>query len=199
MIPTSALHKPTDISARLICTIVSVRLSIDGVEIHCRQIVALSLAQFVIELRKLPKARESFPRRYGDHLCLDVFNSLNLTDCRSERGFASQPLLSDDDHVNEQLYPPKSIKTRPRSKSKPDDIFIHPAESNIARADAVALEMGLGGETDRVRGSSYLRDEPAWETGKGRDMAREMLLGSHRKKSSPEQSSVNVGSDDDYS
>ncbi|TFK26781.1 hypothetical protein FA15DRAFT_667071 [Coprinopsis marcescibilis] len=29
------------------------------------------------------------------------------------------------------------IKTRPRSRSKPDDIYIHPNESNIARADAL--------------------------------------------------------------
>ena len=66
--------------------------------------------------------------------------------------------------------------TRPRSKSKPDDIFIHPAQSNIARADAVAMELGLAGETERVQGYA-LPEDSAWEVGKGRDLAREMLLG----------------------
>ena len=32
-------------------------------------------------------------------------------------------------------------QTRPRSKSKPDSIFIHPRFNNIARADAAALEL----------------------------------------------------------
>jgi len=82
----------------------------------------------------------------------------------------SRPLLS-----KERAYP----KTRPRSKSKPDDIFIHPTQSNIARADAFALQMGLGGETERVQEYKVPESEDSgWEVGKGKEFAREMLIGS---------------------
>ncbi|KAF8167403.1 copper transporter [Crassisporium funariophilum] len=135
-------------------------------------IASLSIAQFAIELQKLPKA-PTLPQ--------------NRDDTSSE-----QPLLSHD-----RDYPLKSVKTRPRSKSKPDDIFIHPAESNIARADAVALTLGLAGDTERVQGGYRVRDESGWEAGKGKDMAREMLLGS--KKTSPPRTHkpFNIGSDSD--
>jgi len=104
-----------------------------------------------------------------------------------------QPLLSQ----NQQ-----PCKTRPRSKSKPDEIFIHPAESNIARADAVALELGLGGNTERVTSHHYhSRDMPTWETGKGRDVARQMLAGPakppHSQRQSHEQFFIGKGSDSD--
>ncbi|KAF8910083.1 copper transporter [Gymnopilus junonius] len=131
-------------------------------------IVALSAAQFVIELKSLPEPRDL--QRMSEP--------------------ASEPLLSH----GEQSLPLQSFKTGPRSKSKPEDIFIHPAESNIARADAVALEMGIAGETERVRAFSYLHAEPQWEIGKGKDLAREMLLGSHTKKSSHEHFHINSGS-----
>ena len=67
------------------------------------------------------------------------------------------------------------MTTRPRSKSKPDlDIFIHPAESNIARADALAMQMGLAANSERVHiappGSAK------WETGKGPDVAKQLLI-----------------------
>lgn len=69
---------------------------------------------------------------------------------------------------------------RTRSKSKPDNIFIHPAQSNLARADAAAQQLGLSGDTDLVQGSTYLENgEGHWELGKGRDTARE-LLGSRK-------------------
>jgi len=59
--------------------------------------------------------------------------------------------------------------------------------SNIARADAAALEMGLAGSTERVQSYGYTKEEPPWEMGKGKDMAREMLLGRalHKKTPSP--------------
>jgi hypothetical protein len=72
---------------------------------------------------------------------------------------------------------------RPRSKSKPDAIFIHPAESNLARADAAALELGLSGSTDRVHGNRYQRAEPAWEVGAGQGAARALLGSANRKTS----------------
>jgi hypothetical protein len=65
-------------------------------------------------------------------------------------------------------------------RSKPDDIFIHPSDSNLARADAVALEMGLSGDTDRVQEVKYPDEEAAWELGKGKDMARALLGSSHQ-------------------
>jgi len=73
---------------------------------------------------------------------------------------------------------------RPRSRSKPDAIFIHPAQSNLARADAVALELGLSGSTDRVHGNRYPREEPsAWEVGAGQGAARALLGSANRKAS----------------
>lgn len=71
-------------------------------------------------------------------------------------------------------------------------------QSNIARADAVALEMGLAGETERVKANSYTREESVWEIGKGRDMARELLMGSQDKKKAREPFYIN-GSDLDSS
>ncbi|KAH8094726.1 hypothetical protein BXZ70DRAFT_947289 [Cristinia sonorae] len=74
---------------------------------------------------------------------------------------------------------PSSSRTRPRSKSKPADIFIHPAESNLARADAAAQQLGVSGDTERVKSNQYpVDDDAAWEVGKGKDFARELLLGS---------------------
>ena len=102
----------------------------------------------------------------------------------------NQPLLT----CEERVYPLKNVQTRPRSKSKPDDIFIHPTNSNIARADAVAQELGISGDTDRVTGHSYPKEEPAWEIGKGRDVAREML-GSTKK--IPSHGSFYIGNDSD--
>lgn len=101
----------------------------------------------------------------------------------------SQPLLQ------EHPYPLKSVRTRQdsRSRPKPDDIFIHPAQSNLARADAAALELGISGGTERVHANIYQHEEAAWEVGQGRDMARELLLGQKRKK----QPSFLVGSDSD--
>ena len=77
----------------------------------------------------------------------------------------------------------RPLTTRPRSRSKPADIFIHPTDSNLARADAAAQQLGVSGDTDRVKSSWYPteNDTPTWETGKGRDIAREMLGSASRK------------------
>lgn len=88
------------------------------------------------------------------------------------------------------LDEPHSPSKRPRAKSrsKPSSIFIHPNDSNIARADAAAVEMGIQGDTDRVQISNKYPDErsSAWEHGKGRDMARDLLGGTkqHSRSSS---------------
>ncbi|KAF8665336.1 hypothetical protein AX16_000355 [Volvariella volvacea WC 439] len=83
--------------------------------------------------------------------------------------------------------------TRPRSRSKPDAIFIHPNDSNIARADAAALELGIGGDTEYVKGDVYTHEPARWETGAGRDMAR-ALLGSGRQK---RDTGFTIGDDSD--
>lgn len=75
------------------------------------------------------------------------------------------------------------VPTRPRSRSKPDAIFIHPTESNLARADAVALELGLSGNTDRVQGNVYDLEEAPWATGAGQKAARTLLGAAHRRSS----------------
>ncbi|KAF9486479.1 copper transporter [Pholiota conissans] len=139
-------------------------------------VITLSTAQFVIELQKKPKSA----------------TSRNIYDAAHTYHSASQPLLRQEEC---DYYPPKTVQTRPRSKSKPDSIFIHPTESNIARADAVALELGLGGDTELVKGYSYTKEEPAWEIGKGKDLAREILQGS-RKSSSPTHQPFLINDDD---
>ncbi|KAI0713106.1 hypothetical protein C8T65DRAFT_645493 [Cerioporus squamosus] len=91
-----------------------------------------------------------------------------------------EPLLTspNDDRFSESssTYPP-TRPNRPRSRSKPDSIFIHPNHSNIARADAAAVQLGLAGDTDLVKGNVYPADGETWEPGRGRDVARELLLG----------------------
>lgn len=83
--------------------------------------------------------------------------------------------------------------TRPRSKSKPDGIFIHPTHSNIARAEVIAVRMGLDTQNEYVDPSSYTyprspsqtSDSPAqgnrrgWGTGNARDVARGLFDGSN--------------------
>ncbi|KAI0778849.1 hypothetical protein BD413DRAFT_632318 [Trametes elegans] len=72
--------------------------------------------------------------------------------------------------------PPRPAQqTRPRSKSKPGDIFIHPSDSNLARADAAAAELGLAGDTERVKANVYPAAEDPWQHGQGRAVARELL------------------------
>lgn len=66
--------------------------------------------------------------------------------------------------------------TRPRSKSKPSNIFIHPADSNLARADAAAVQLGITGDTELVKGNQFPANrETPWQLGKGKDLARELL------------------------
>jgi hypothetical protein len=70
--------------------------------------------------------------------------------------------------------------------NKPAGLFIHPNNSNLARADAVAVELGLHRSTERVealrRTSSCDGDVDdgemaAWGQGRGRDTARHLLGG----------------------
>lgn len=86
------------------------------------------------------------------------------------------PLLdseSEDDSYNmsTRSWQPKTRRT----KSKPEAILIHPGDSNLARADAAAQELGIAGDTERVKVNRYPVDQDAWEYGKGRDIARQLL------------------------
>ncbi len=82
------------------------------------------------------------------------------------------------------MLSPSSIKRRKaRCRTKPAGLFIHPNDSNLARADAVAVELGLHGSTEHVgvtaeRMSSDSDDhERTWDHGRGRDAARALLGG----------------------
>lgn len=63
----------------------------------------------------------------------------------------------------------------------------------MARADAFALELGIGGDTELVQGNRA--DGRSWQLGEGRDAAREAFGGSH---SHPDSATnvFDVGDDD---
>jgi len=117
---------------------------------------ALAAGQFVIEYLDAaePSSRESY--------------------------LVNEPLLGGQDTREGHPYPPQH--NRHRSKTKPEGIFIHPNESNVFRADAVALEMGITGDTERLKGNGYVENEEAREHGKRGDKAREILASSSRLK-----------------
>lgn len=65
-------------------------------------------------------------------------------------------------------------------KLKPAGLFIHPNNSNLARADAVAVELGLHRSTERVEAPRSSSDSDdggmaAWGQGRGREAARHLL------------------------
>ena len=80
-------------------------------------------------------------------------------------------------------------------RSKPDSLFIHPNESNLARADAVALELGVASDTELAQGNNA--DGRAWELGRGRDVAKATFGGSHHRLVDSDTNIVfEVGDDD---
>ena len=88
-------------------------------------------------------------------------------------------------------------RSRPKTKSKPEAIVIHPGDSNLARADAAAQKLGIAGETELVKLNCYAGDQEAWEHGKGRDMARQLLGGSVQHRQSPQEDhALNIPDDD---
>jgi hypothetical protein len=65
-------------------------------------------------------------------------------------------------------------------KTKPADLFIHPNHSNIARADAISIELGLRCQKERSqappRTSSDSDDsEVGWQHGRGPEAARALF------------------------
>lgn len=91
------------------------------------------------------------------------------------------PLLNSESEDDSYDLPTRSqpIRTRHKMKLKPEAIVIHPGDSNLARADAAAQELGIAGDTERVTLNRYVGDQ-AWEYGKGRDIARQLLGGTTR-------------------
>ncbi|KAL7285046.1 hypothetical protein ACG7TL_000137 [Trametes sanguinea] len=130
-------------------------------------VTCLAIGQFLIE--------------YID--CAPEHNSHHDSENVKERLLSSNSEDTDDrfDLDSSSTYPPPPSRprtiTRPRSKSKPDSIFIHPNDSNLARADAAAAQLGLAGDTERVKANVYPAEEDPWEHGRGKEVARELLLG----------------------
>ncbi|TFL06832.1 hypothetical protein BDV98DRAFT_600822 [Pterulicium gracile] len=91
---------------------------------------------------------------------------------------------------------PANASTITGRRPKPEHIFIHPANSNVARADAVAQEMGYASKPD-VSYGGVNADETAreWGSGQGRDVARQLMSDPARRDSNG--GGFTVGEDDD--
>lgn len=57
----------------------------------------------------------------------------------------------------------KRAATKP--KNKPDSIFIHPNESNIIRADTIALEMSSTRDADLIKSPTQASEKLPWDQG----------------------------------
>ncbi|KAG2160006.1 uncharacterized protein EDB93DRAFT_1112928 [Suillus bovinus] len=130
-------------------------------------VVMLSVGQFILEyVDAAPVKSAAYDRIRGPP-----------PDSESEDGSYNMPTQS------------WQHKTR-RTKSKPEAILIHPGDSNLARADAAAQELGIAGDTERVKANRYPVDQDAWECGKGRDVARQLLGNTARRPRSPQDHRV---------
>ncbi|KAJ7146396.1 hypothetical protein C8R44DRAFT_757338 [Mycena epipterygia] len=129
-------------------------------------VTTLVIGQFFIELRMPPRDRDYAPLEEST-----LYTMASSEDVSFQRSHS-------------------------RSRSKPEDIFIHPNQSNIARADAAALNLGLGGTTERVQATRYPHEAAAWEAGKGPDVARS-LLGTNRASAGPKRAPFQIGGDAD--
>jgi hypothetical protein len=89
-----------------------------------------------------------------------------------------EPLLFSQD-TEDRPYPPLK-QSRLRPKTKPESIFIHPTESNVFRADAAALELGITSNTEFAMGNNHQLE--AREHGKREDIDQEGLGSSSRPK-----------------
>ncbi|PCH34287.1 hypothetical protein WOLCODRAFT_148351 [Wolfiporia cocos MD-104 SS10] len=129
-------------------------------------VTTLSIGQFIIEFKDNPCSRHPPDPEYTRQ---------------------KEPLLSPRPHTptSAAAYPPPLPRRSPprRTRSKPHDIYIHPSNSNIARAEAAAQELGLSaltltsGSGSDFLGEEYTADEAGdgWEPGKGKDVARALL------------------------
>lgn len=76
-------------------------------------------------------------------------------------------------------------------KTKPPGLFIHPNHSNIARADAVAVELGRRAERPQAPRTSSDSDdsELGWVQDRGRETARALFGGSQQARTNLRQHS----------
>jgi len=92
-------------------------------------------------------------------------------------------------------------------KTKPPGLFIHPNHSNIARADAVAVELGLRAERSQAPRTSSDSDDSTlgWVQDRGRETAHALFGGSQQSRtnlhsrSDSEQKLFQVGESDSES
>ncbi|KAA1467814.1 hypothetical protein DENSPDRAFT_813716 [Dentipellis sp. KUC8613] len=140
------------------------------------QVSALSVGQFAMEY--LDQPQQSHSPRDRDSYRLH------------------EPLLSpmSPSPLGDKPRSPPYTRPRAKSKSKPASLFIHPNQSNLSRADAAAVELGLHGSTERVKATGKYGDDEdvAWEHGKGRDVARELLRGKSAR-ADEQQKLFNIG------
>ncbi|KIK99481.1 hypothetical protein PAXRUDRAFT_131945 [Paxillus rubicundulus Ve08.2h10] len=111
-----------------------------------------------------------------------------LTSCTQVVTLVEEPLLSTS--VGRRL--------RPHARSKPTAILIHPNESNLARADAAALELGIAGDTELVKGNRAPDGQESWQQGKGRDVAREMFGDTHYRQHPDASNVFDIGDDEEH-
>ncbi|KAF8079002.1 copper transporter [Lyophyllum atratum] len=156
-----------------------------------QQLVWRASLYWVVTLLRLSYMLISMTYNFG--LIIVIVTSLTVTQTIVElldsSGYRSKQARKRHEADSEQPLLDRQSELRlvtyPRSKSKPDNIFIHPNHSNLARADALASEMGISADTERVHVHKYEREDAAWNAGEGTDPAR-VPLGSSRKASDPE-------------
>ncbi|KAH8835590.1 hypothetical protein DL96DRAFT_1574846 [Flagelloscypha sp. PMI_526] len=130
-----------------------------------------------------------------------IATSLSIAQFIKELRIPSQPNPSDSQYHELPDAPSETNmllpSTRPRSRSKPDELFIHPLQSNVARADATAIRMGLESDTENVVQPTYGHDA-SWQAGAGRDAARQAFASSglqENGRSHPDSQPFNLGED----
>ncbi|KAH9829426.1 uncharacterized protein C8Q71DRAFT_718148 [Rhodofomes roseus] len=157
-------------------------------------VTTLSFGQFIIELLQTPHSPTHShgpgSPEYKEPLLPSHSSHYQDRESEDPHGYADSypppiPLtLPTRRPVPIRAYSENSHTTRTArsgsTRSKPDglNIFIHPSENNIARADAAARELGLSSEEDEETGiyrADTPEDQPLWEPGKGKDVARSLL------------------------
>ncbi|KAI0725928.1 hypothetical protein C8Q72DRAFT_849237 [Fomitopsis betulina] len=148
-------------------------------------VTTLSLGQFIIELLETPpSSTHSHSSEYKEPLLPSHSQPLAHYHDRDS---------SDDPHGYADSYPPpipltvhthrpvpiRGCSEQPQTTQRLN-IYIHPSENNVVRADVVARELGLTSEDDEAEATGiYHGDEqetePIWEPGKGKDVARSLL------------------------
>ncbi|KZP25380.1 hypothetical protein FIBSPDRAFT_950401 [Athelia psychrophila] len=129
-------------------------------------VTALAAGQFVIEyLQVIPSTSSR---------SMSLQRSYHLDD--------DEPLLgvrTPDDSPTPPRVQHKRAATKP--KNKPDGIFIHPNESNIIRADTIALEMSSTRDAELVKSPTQAPEKLPWEQGQA-NKAQGILASSSRLK-----------------